>query len=76
MNIIFYSVDSRKEEFRVESPSLDSAYEHVEEHFADMAEYEGDGDLNGVYVVNKKPKVWIIKNFGTGGTYLLYIKNK
>ena len=66
----------KKKIFEINSPSLDEAYEHVEEYFGDMAEYEGDNDLNSVRVVDKKPKVWIIKNSGTGGTYLLYTKTK
>jgi len=74
MNIGFYTVNTKEEIFSGEFPSMEKAYEAVEEYFGEMAQAEGDNDLTSLTITQKRPKVWLITNFGTGGTYLLYIK--
>lgn len=76
MNISFYNTNTKEEIFNIESPSLKDAFENVHKYFDDMAEYEGNSDLMDFVVVDKKDNAWLIKNHGTEGTYLLYIKTK
>lgn len=62
-------------ELEVNVPTIEQAYEKVQEMFGDMSEYQGDYGLLDCHVVSKFPDLWSITNSGTNGTYVLFNKN-
>jgi len=71
-SFILVGTDTREVAMRSDKPTIEQAFEDVENHFADEAEYEGDSGLLAS-VKTKYPDAWVISS-GTS-SFILYDEN-